>query len=165
MLTPESNLNHRPTYPSKDSTNFLISCCTADYYCAYGGEDNHVGCCPNNEVCDGSIPSVTTTVYATTETVAATTYTQVEGGTTIYVAGGTTEYVGATTTEYVYGTTPTTICSTLIEHGVKDLPTTAAGQCGVILIVNGAGRGIEDWALTATLAVLNALGGAFFWFG
>lgn len=108
---------------------------------------------------------MSTTVYATTQTVAATTYTEVEGGTTIYIAGGTTEYVGATTTEYVYGTTPTTICSTLTEHGVNNLPTTAAGECGVILIVNGAGKGIEGWALSGTLALLNMLGGALFWLG
>ncbi|KAL1306374.1 hypothetical protein AAFC00_005084 [Neodothiora populina] len=140
-------------------------CCTEGYYCAYGGPENHIGCCPNNEVCDGSPPSVSTTVYTTTQTVAATTYTEVQGDTTIYVAGGTTEYVGATTTEYIYGTGPTTICSTMTEHNVEHLPTTAAGACGVILIVNGAGRGIEDWALSGTLAALNAVGGLFFLLG
>ena len=85
------------------------------------------------------------------------------GGTTVYVAGGTTEYVGATTTEYVNGS-PTAICSTMFAHNGANLPTTAAGQCGPILVVNGAAR-TSDWALSAALAMANMVAGALVWVG
>lgn len=46
-----------------------------------------------------------------------------------------------------------------------DSPATATGDCGYILIVNGAGRGIEGWAFSTTLAALNLFGGVLFWLG
>lgn len=51
-------------------------CCGAGTYCAYGGPENHIGCCADNAVCDGEpvvpyttvwVPSATATTWWTRE--------------------------------------------------------------------------------------------------
>lgn len=62
----------------------------------------------------------------------------------------------ATETEVVYTGTATTICSTLTEHLNGIAQTTAAGECGVILIINGAHR---ESAFTAMIVGVFAVVG------
>ena len=48
-----------------------------------------------------------------------------------------------------------TICSTLYAKG-DNLPTTAAAQCGLVLVLNGApNRGIEGIGAAAGLAIAH----------
>lgn len=43
-------------------------CCGAGTYCAYGGPENHIGCCADSAVCTGYPPGATTTVYVPSAT-------------------------------------------------------------------------------------------------
>lgn len=139
-------------------------CCGAHTYCAYGGPENHIGCCADNAVCDGEPGAPYTTVYVPSAT--ATTWWTGSGGATQTGLVGPAYTVTTTTTatQYVTGPAPT-ICSTLYAHG-DNLPTTAAAQCGLVLVLNAApGRGVDGIGLAAGLAVINGFAAALGWMG
>lgn len=118
-----------------------------------------VGCCPSGSTCSGLAGQSTyeqSTYYTPTTTYEqASTYYQPyttpyqttanNGGGIIIPAGATTVYTNANnpTTVYTSYQQQTTqqnfdnqqYCSTLVENG-PGLPTTAAAQCGTILIVS-----------------------------
>lgn len=126
-------------------------CCTYGTTC-FKLDNGNIGCCQSGASCPGSIAvaaagTVTVTNYQTA------TVTQ-NGANTVVVAGG-----GITTTTttgggvFIAGATTTTTssqsqtqeviggnyCSTLTAKG-DNLPTTARGDCGTILVVNDATR-------------------------
>ena len=82
-----------------------------------------------------------------------------------YTAGqATTQYVQQTTQQAAnYGNGA--YCSTIVEIG-PNLPTTAAGNCGTILIVPPAAEGVRDalsWVkMAAMVGGLQVLGGVVF---
>lgn len=89
-----------------------------------------------------------------------------ESGTTATGLIGPAYTVTTTTTatQYVTGASPT-ICETLYAHG-DNLPTTAAAQCGLVLVLNAApGRNVDGVALAAGLAVANGLASILGWLG
>ncbi|KAF2460414.1 hypothetical protein BDY21DRAFT_369432 [Lineolata rhizophorae] len=108
-------------------------CCPGSCYCAVAA-NNVVGCCQNGQNCVGNVAVQeirTTTVY-----VQQTSYIQVQGPPTTVVVQATPDnpvVVAATpnTQNVVYNG----YCSTLTADG-PGLPTTAAGDCGTILVVN-----------------------------
>lgn len=119
-----------------------LRCCAAQYSCQQlsGGV---VGCCPYGGTCSGPAPAVISTVTVYQSYPVTTTMVQVQPTTPIatyteptavVVAGATT-----TTTTPIYTPTPVEVgggyCSTLYAKG-PNLPTTAAGQCGTILVVS-----------------------------
>lgn len=113
-----------------------------------------MACCPSGQTCSGAIGGAagyqSTTYYQPT-----TTYYQ---PTTTYYTPATTYYQATTTADY-YGNGE--YCSTIVEVG-PNLPTTAAGDCGTILIVAKAmaTRTELHWPTLAVLMVgLQALGG------
>ncbi|THX59168.1 hypothetical protein D6D08_08954 [Aureobasidium pullulans] len=129
-------------------------CCGANTYCAYGGPENHIGCCADNAVCDGEPVVPYTTVWVP------------KSGTTATGLIGPAYTVTTTTTatQYVTGPAPT-ICSTLFAKG-DNLPTTAAAACGLVLVVNDApGRVIDGMGLAAGLATLNGFAAVLGWLG
>lgn len=141
-------------------------CCGPHTYCAYGGPENHIGCCADNAVCDGEPEQPYTTVYVPSAT--ATTWWTASGGETITGEVGPVQTVTTTTTatntEYVTGA-PKSICSTLYAKG-GDLPTTAAAPCGLVLVLNGApARGADGVGLAAGLALINGVAAALGWMG
>ncbi|KAG9845562.1 hypothetical protein KCU98_g7609, partial [Aureobasidium melanogenum] len=141
-------------------------CCAAHTYCAYGGPENHIGCCADNAVCEGEPEVPYTTVYVPSAT--ATTWWTASGGETITGEVGPVQTVTTTTTatntEYVTGA-PKSVCSTLYAKG-DDLPTTAAAPCGLVLVLNAApGRDGDGVALAAGLAVIHGLAAALGWMG
>lgn len=70
----------------------------------------------------------------------------------------------ATQTQYVVGQQPT-ICSTLYAKG-DNLPTTAAAQCGIVLVLNAApGRGVDGVGFAVGLALMNAFAVVMGWMG
>lgn len=144
------------------------SCCPANNYCAWS--NSQVACCPNGETCSGwagggggysptswtTYWQPTTTEWQPTTTVwQPTTYvatTTVEGGGAVVPAGNQN-------TEPNYGNGQ--YCSTLVEEG-PNLPTTAPGSCGTILIVEPSEAIRQVVGLTKILALvigLQALGG------
>ena len=138
-------------------------CCGPHTYCAYGGPENHIGCCADNAVCDGEPQQPYTTVYVPSAT-ASTWWTH--SGTTMTGLIGPAYTVTTTTTatQYVTGPGPT-ICSTLYAKG-DNLPTTAAAPCGLVLILNAApGRGVDGAGLAAGLAVVNGFAAVVGWMG
>lgn len=138
-------------------------CCGPHTYCAYGGPDDHIGCCADNAVCDGEPQQPYTTVYVPSAT-ASTWWTY--SGTTVTGLIGPAYTVTTTTTatQYVTGPGPT-ICSTLYAKG-DNLPTTAAAQCGLVLVLNAApGRGVDGVGLAAGLAVINGFAVVMGWMG
>ncbi|KAK6000604.1 hypothetical protein QM012_003329 [Aureobasidium pullulans] len=140
-------------------------CCGANTYCAYGGPENHIGCCSDNAVCDGQAPAPYTTVYVPSAT-ATTWWTGSAGATqTGFVGPAYTVTTTTTATQFVTGPAPT-ICSTLYAHG-GDLPTTAAAPCGLVLVLNAApgGRGGDGIGLAAGLVVVNGFAAALGWMG
>ncbi|CAC9884591.1 unnamed protein product, partial [Aureobasidium pullulans] len=123
-------------------------CCGANTYCAYGGPENHIGCCADNAVCDGE-PVVPYTTSGTTATG--------------LIGPAYTVTTTTTATQYVTGPAPT-ICSTLFAKG-DNLPTTAAAACGLVLVVNDApGRGVS-MGLAAGLAAVNGFAAVLGWMG
>jgi hypothetical protein len=141
-------------------------CCGSNTYCAYGGPENHIGCCADNAVCEGEPEVPYTTVYVPSAT--ATTWWTASGGVTQTGLVGPVQTVTTTTTatntEYVTGA-PKSICSTLYAKG-DNLPTTAAAPCGLVLVLNGApGRGGDGVGLAAGLALINGLAAALGWMG
>ncbi|CAD0083493.1 unnamed protein product [Aureobasidium vineae] len=81
-LTPRSNYGWSPAVLLQDSSGICpqyayincqsISgpnyCCGTHTYCAYGGPENHIGCCADNAVCDGEPDTPYTTVYVPSAT-------------------------------------------------------------------------------------------------
>jgi hypothetical protein len=138
-------------------------CCGPHTYCSYGGPENHIGCCADNAVCDGEPQQPYTTVYVPSAT-ASTWWTH--SGTTMTGLIGPAYTVTTTTTatQYVTGPGPT-ICSTLYAKG-DNLPTTAAAQCGLVLVLNAApGRGVDGVGFAAGLAVVNGFAAILVWMG
>jgi hypothetical protein len=138
-------------------------CCGPHTYCAYGGEANHIGCCADNAVCNGEPQVPYTTVYVPTAT--ASTWWTVQGTTVTGLIGPAYTVTTTTTaTQYVTGPGPT-ICSTLYAKG-DNLPTTAAAQCGLVLVLNAAeGRGVDGMGLAVGLAVVNGFAVGLGWVG
>jgi hypothetical protein len=138
-------------------------CCGPHTYCAYGGEANHIGCCADNAVCNGEPQVPYTTVYVPTAT--ASTWWTVQGTTVTGLIGPAYTVTTTTTaTQYVTGPGPT-ICSTLYAKG-DNLPTTAAAQCGLVLVLNAAeGRGVDGMGLAVGLAVVNGVAVGLGWVG
>jgi hypothetical protein len=140
-------------------------CCGPHTYCAYGGAGNHIGCCADNAVCDGEPQVPYTTVYVPSAT--ASTWWTVQGSTVTGLIGPAytvTTTTTATQTQYVVGQQPT-ICSTLYAKG-DNLPTTAAAQCGIVLVLNAApGRGVDGVGFAVGLALMNAFAVVMGWMG
>ncbi|THZ81321.1 hypothetical protein D6C84_06709 [Aureobasidium pullulans] len=136
-------------------------CCGANTYCAYGGPENHIGCCADNAVCDGEPVVPYTTVWVPSAT-ATTWWTQSGTTATGLIGPAYTVTTTTTATQYVTGLAPT-ICSTLFAKG-DNLPTTAAAACGLVLVVNDApGRGVDGMGLAAGLATLNGFAAVLGW--
>jgi hypothetical protein len=104
-----------------------------------------------------------TTVYVPTAT--ASTWWTVQGTTVTGLIGPAYTVTTTTTaTQYVTGPGPT-ICSTLYAKG-DNLPTTAAAQCGLVLVLNAAeGRGVDGMGLAVGLAVVNGVAVGLGWVG
>ncbi|KAI4841838.1 hypothetical protein E4T44_07657 [Aureobasidium sp. EXF-8845] len=138
-------------------------CCGPHTYCAYGGVENHIGCCADNAVCNGEPQVPYTTVYVPSAT--ASTWWTVQGTTMTGLIGPAYTVTTTTTaTQYVTGPGPT-ICSTLYAKG-DNLPTTAAAQCGIVLVLNAApGRGIDAMGFAAGVAVMNGFAVVAGWMG
>ncbi|THY78837.1 hypothetical protein D6C93_10171 [Aureobasidium pullulans] len=175
-LSPRSNYGWSPAVLLQDSTGICpqyayincqsISgpnyCCGAGTYCAYGGPENHIGCCADNAVCDGEPVVPYTTVWVPSAT-ATTWWTQSGTTATGLIGPAYTVTTTTTATQYVTGPAPT-ICSTLFAKG-DNLPTTAAAACGLVLVVNDApGRGV-GMGLAAGLAAVNGFAAVLGWMG
>ncbi|THY00547.1 hypothetical protein D6D03_06423 [Aureobasidium pullulans] len=175
-LSPRSNYGWSPAVLLQDSTGICpqyayincqsISgpnyCCGANTYCAYGGPENHIGCCADNAVCDGEPVVPYTTVWVPSAT-ATTWWTQSGTTATGLIGPAYTVTTTTTATQYVTGPAPT-ICSTLFAKG-DNLPTTAAAACGLVLVVNDApGRGV-GMGLAAGLAAVNGFAAVLGWMG
>lgn len=146
----------------------MHSCCPSNNVCAWS--NSQVACCPSGQTCaDSGYQSTTyyqpTTTYYTPTTTYYTNEATTVGGGGVVVPAGYTE--GQTTTAYQATTTAAAdygngaYCSTLVEVG-PNLPTTAAGNCGTILIVepSEAARIALAWLkLGAMIVGLQALGG------
>lgn len=154
------------------------SCCPSGNYCAYTSNQQAVGCCPSGSTCSGNLdgsnwyPTTTTwqqqsTWYPTTTTywqpstyiTTAIPTTTVYGG--IVVPGGvvTSYYTSnqGVTTEYLQTQAQTVVqgggyCSTLYANG-GNLPTTRAGSCGTILVVN---EGVRSGAAVIRVVAVAA---------
>lgn len=127
-------------------------CCPSGYTCAIpAAAPNLLGCCPVGQSCQGT-PSVTTVTVAVAPVVQQS---------TVYVAATPTVLIQATTV-VVQPTKNIVIaaggyCSTLTMKG-PDLPTTAAGSCGTILIVNAA-ETLRAWSTLAAIVGSVWIGG------
>jgi hypothetical protein len=84
-----------------------------------------VGCCPFGSSCQGTVNAAQVTTIIVTKYVTSTPYPK-----------------STTTTSIV----PNRYCSTLVAHG-PNLPTTAQGVCGTILIISGADMRPIGWKL------------------
>ncbi|KAJ9635255.1 hypothetical protein H2199_008743 [Coniosporium tulheliwenetii] len=108
-----------------------LGCCAAGYACAMAA--NNVACCPAGQQCQGVVAAAVQTVTVTVNNYVPTTvYNQ---PTNVVVAGVPVVYTTQNPGNIVYAG----YCSTLIANG-PGLPTTRAGDCGTILVVNGADR-------------------------
>ncbi|USW52029.1 hypothetical protein Slin15195_G053480 [Septoria linicola] len=126
-------------------------CCPSDNYCSWA--NSIVACCPNGKTCSGYAQNPTTTYYQPT-----TVYQQ--NPTTVIVAGAaTTNYQQPqTTVTQGYGGQ---YCRTLVAVG-PGLPTTQAGDCGTILIVeaDAVRAAVVSWIqVIGMLAGLHVVGG------
>lgn len=122
-------------------------CCAAGCSC-YQLANGVIGCCPDGQSCSGSVDTAavsTVTVYASYPVT-----TTVTSPNTVVVAGAppaTTVVTSNVDTVVVAGATTSVsesviaagggYCSTLYADG-PNLPTTRAGDCGTILVVNDA---------------------------
>ncbi|KAI5199885.1 hypothetical protein E4T39_06012 [Aureobasidium subglaciale] len=139
-------------------------CCGLHTYCAYGGPENHIGCCADNAVCTGEPAQPYTTVWVPSAT--ATTWWTASGSTVTGLIGPVQTVTTTTTaTQYLTGPGPT-ICSTMYAKG-DNLPTTAAAECGLVLVLNGApGRnGGGGFGVVAGVAMVNGLAAVLGWVG
>ncbi|THX09956.1 hypothetical protein D6D13_05732 [Aureobasidium pullulans] len=175
-LSPRSNYGWSPAVLLQDSTGICpqyayincqsISgpnyCCGAGTYCAYGGPENHIGCCADNAVCDGEPVVPYTTVWVPSAT-ATTWWTQSGTTATGLIGPAYTVTTTTTATQYVTGPAPT-ICSTLFAKG-DNLPTTAAAACGLVLVVNDAPERGVGMGLAAGLAAVNGFAAVLGWMG
>lgn len=116
----------------------LCSCCPPDNYCAW--QNSVVACCPNGKTCSG-YAQPTTTVYQQTPT------------TVVVVGAATTNYQQPQTTTVTQGYAGQ-YCKTLVAVG-PGLPTTQAGDCGTILIVEA------DAIKAAVVSWIHAIGVVF----
>jgi len=115
-------------------TDATYRCCPTGNTCSLLS-NSLVGCCPTDTTCSGSVAAnqvTTVTVYQ------QNTVTQYQQPTTV-IAGGGGVYVYPTTTTPAAtvnggGIVYNGYCSTLYADG-PGLPTTRAGQCGTILVV------------------------------
>ncbi|EMF13114.1 uncharacterized protein SEPMUDRAFT_124973 [Sphaerulina musiva SO2202] len=114
-------------------------CCPANNYCAW--QDSVVACCPNGKVCSGFAQPITT-VW------------QQQPPATVVVVGAPSKPEG------YFGQ----YCKTLVAVG-PGLPTTEAGDCGTILIVEGDAirATVINWIYAIGMVVgLQILGGLVF---
>ncbi|GIZ44845.1 hypothetical protein CKM354_000803100 [Cercospora kikuchii] len=122
-------------------------CCPADNYCSWA--NSQVACCPNGKTCSG-YAQPTTTIY------------QQQQPTTVVVAPAavTTYYQQPQTTVENQGYAGQ-YCKTLVAVG-PGLPTTEAGDCGTILIVEADAirAAVVNWMKAIGMVVgLQLLGG------
>lgn len=114
----------------------ITRCCPNGYTCAAPANSNGmIGCCPSGSNCGGAVnvASITTvTVYGAQQT--SVVYVQPNPTTVIVYNGPTTVNVYNEPTVQAAGG----YCSTQTMDG-PNLPTTAQGQCGTILIVPSEG--------------------------
>ncbi|TKA65550.1 hypothetical protein B0A55_08700 [Friedmanniomyces simplex] len=153
-----------------DSIGASDYCCPAGNSCSWS--NSQVACCPSGCTCSGwqavggyNGPVQSTSTYYQQPT---TTYytqpqaTQAGGGVVVVTEQATSAYnQQQTTTQIVYGGN---YCSTLTAKGPQ-VPTTAAGQCGTILVVppSEAARQALGWVkLGATVVGFQALGALAF---
>jgi hypothetical protein len=151
----------------------MLSCCPSGNVCSWSNAQ--VACCPSGCTCSGweavngySATSYyqqpTSTYYQPQSTYYQPTSTVIIGGGVVtQQAGPTTVYTQQQpTTQQYYGQ----YCSTLTQNG-PHLPTTAAGECGTILIVapSEAARYAMGWIrLGVVLVGMQAFGAmAFAW--
>jgi hypothetical protein len=110
--------------------------------------NNVVGCCPTGSSCSGSVNQAQVTTVTVTTTVVQQAINTVAG----VVVGPATS--PTTRNGPVYNG----YCSTLFMHG-NPIPTTAAGLCGTILILNEGVAFHAGWrALKYLTAFYGALG-------
>ena len=136
-----------------------------------------VGCCPSGSNCGGTVNAaqittmtvtqyLTTTQYPQTPTTAVqyltttqypqtpTTVVQIGSQTSTTILSGIFVTESATTPSIVYNS----YCSTLIANG-PNLPTTAQGVCGTILVISHADVRPVGWKLpTLIIAFYGSLG-------
>ncbi|KAK5130715.1 hypothetical protein LTR08_001745 [Meristemomyces frigidus] len=148
-------------------------CCPSANTCAWS--NSQVACCPSGQTCAGSVGGVggyqastyyqTSAPTVTTEYVQQSTYytpatTTVTNGGGVVVPAGYTQVTTVQTQQYVTGG----YCSTLVANG-PNLPTTAAGDCGTVLVIapgEGARLGL-GWVKVGMLFMgLQVLGGGLY---
>jgi len=145
-----------------------------------------VGCCPSGGQCEGTVNAAQITTATLTQFLTTTQYPQEsttvvaissETTTTLYPLGVTTiiEIGGSNTTTVLPGIylTETTgkpsimsngYCSTLTAHG-PNLPATAQGACGTILVISRAYVRPIGWKLPALVAAFYGTLGLYSYFG
>jgi hypothetical protein len=126
-----------------------------------------VGCCPSGSQCRGTvnaaqITTVTVTQYLTTTQYpqAPSTVVQVGSKTTTTVLPGIYVTASTTTSSIAYHG----YCSTLIAQG-PNLPTTAQGVCGPILLINRADMRSMGWKLPVLITAFHGALGLYSCFG
>ncbi|KAF2433373.1 hypothetical protein EJ08DRAFT_694654 [Tothia fuscella] len=150
-------------------------CCPAGNTCAWTSTDHTVvGCCPQGSSCSGAVDRnsiQTVTIYITTTQYASLAQPTVVGNGGVFIAGSVpaTTVVAAGGGGVVIAVTSTRVavnyngnyCSTIFAHG-PGLPTTAAGNCGTVLVLNGVGRvkGV-GWRVWGTWGMVLGLVGVW----
>lgn len=142
------------------------SCCASGYSCSMLS-NGVVGCCPSGSTCEGTvnaaqITTVTVTQYLTTTQYSQppTTVVQIGSMTTSTVVPGIYVSVSTTNPPIVYNG----YCSTLVANG-PDLPTTAQGTCGTILIISRANMQPIGWKLPVLITAFYGVLGLCSCFG
>lgn len=146
------------------------SCCPTNNYCAWA--DNKIACCPNGCSCTGWSGTYQPTSYYAPQPSSTRRYwrpssTHYWQPQSTYVAPAAYTPVQSTPAAVGYGQ----YCSTLYAHG-PNLPTTAQGDCGIILVVNpdqqppppseGSRNGMGYLRLAIMIGVLQVFGGVLF---
>jgi hypothetical protein len=140
-------------------------CCASGYSCSMLS-NGVVGCCPSGSQCGGTVNAAQITTVTVTQYLTTTQYPQTPS-TVVQVGSKTTTVLPG-----IYVTTSTTnpsiayngYCSTLIAHG-PDLPTTAQGVCGPILVINRADVRSMGWKLPVLITAFHGALGLYSRFG
>lgn len=146
-------------------------CCPSGNTCSWLS-NSVVGCCPDGSTCGGTVNAAQIETVTVTEYLTTTQYQQV-GSTVVEVGGQTTTTVVpgiyVTETQTTTGTSRNNIvyngyCSTMIANG-PNLPTTAQGGCGTILVISAADVRPVGWRLPALIIGFYGLLGLYSFFG
>ncbi|KAM3416337.1 hypothetical protein BST61_g7942 [Cercospora zeina] len=128
------------------------SCCPADNYCSWA--NSQVACCPNGKTCSG-YAQPTTTIYQPQQQQPTAVVVAPVAVTTYYQEPHAPVEPGGYAGQY---------CKTLVAVG-PGLPTTEAGDCGTILIVEADAiqAAVVSWMKAIGMVIgLQLLGGVLF---